>query len=85
VSAERLGEDRVCIRIDDSGPGIGAMAATRLFEPFRSTKSSGLGLGLAISRSIAEAHGGRLWAEAEAHGLFKLTLPLEQGLAHESR
>ena len=83
LSAERLGDDRVCIHIEDSGPGLGRISAGRLFEPFRSTKSSGLGLGLAISRSIAEAHGGRLWAEAAAHGTFSLMLPLEQGVTDE--
>ena len=76
LSAERLGDDRVCIRVEDSGPGLGNVS--RLFEPFRSTKSSGLGLGLAISRSIVEAHGGKLWAEAASHGSFMLMLPLEQ-------
>ena len=79
LSAERLGEDRVCIRVEDSGPGLAGGTVSRLFEPFRSTKSSGLGLGLAISRSIAEAHGGKLWAEAAPHGSFRLVLPLEQG------
>ena len=83
LSVERLGEDRVCIHIEDSGPGLGKISAGRLYEPFRSTKSSGLGLGLAISRSIAEAHGGRLWAEAAPHGAFSLTLPLEQGVMDE--
>ena len=85
LSAQRLGNDRVCVRVEDSGPGLGRVAASRLFEPFRSSKSSGLGLGLAISRSIAEAHGGRLWAEAAAHGTFSLLLPLEQGASHESQ
>jgi two-component system sensor kinase FixL len=78
VAAEREGADRICIRVEDSGPGVGSVAAGRLFEPFRSTKSSGLGLGLAISRAIAEAHGGRLWAEVSDHGVFKLVLPIEQ-------
>ena len=79
LSAERLGDDRVCVRVEDSGPGLGSVTASRVFEPFRSTKSSGLGLGLAISRSIVEAHGGKLWAEAASHGSFMLMLPLEQG------
>jgi C4-dicarboxylate-specific signal transduction histidine kinase len=83
--AERLGSDRVCVRVEDSGPGLGKVSAGRLFEPFRSSKSSGLGLGLAISRSIAEAHGGRLWAEAASHGTFGLLLPLEQGASRESQ
>jgi signal transduction histidine kinase len=76
------GADRVCIRIEDSGPGLTGVAATRLFEPFNSTKSSGLGLGLAISRAIAEAHGGNLWADVGPHGVFRLLLPFERNPAH---
>lgn len=67
----------LCIRVEDSGGGVAGANAERLFEPFVSTKSSGLGLGLAISRAIAEAHGGALVAEAGAHGAFRLLLPFE--------
>jgi two-component system, LuxR family, sensor kinase FixL len=79
IGAEAAGPGRICLTVEDSGPGPDAAAARRLFEPFHSSKSSGLGLGLAISRSIAEAHGGRLWAEAGSHGIFKLLLPVEEG------
>lgn len=82
VSAEAEGADRICIRVEDSGPGLSGAAATRLFEPFSSTKASGLGLGLAISRAIAEAHGGSLWAEVGNHGVFRLLLPFERKPAH---
>ena len=68
---------RICIRVEDSGSGLSGVTAARLFEAFHSSKASGLGLGLAISRAIAEAHGGQLWAEESDHGLFKLVLPLE--------
>ena len=51
------------------------MMARRLFEPFVSTKSSGLGLGLVLSRAIIEAHGGKLWAEVAGHGIFRFILP----------
>lgn len=78
LSAEQEGPDRVCIKVEDSGPGVSGSAAARLFEPFSSTKSSGLGLGLAISRAIAEAHGGSLRAEVGGHGVFRLQLPLER-------
>ncbi|WP_291983348.1 ATP-binding protein [Candidatus Accumulibacter sp. ACC005] len=82
VSALAEGGDRICIRIEDSGPGLTGDAVSRLFEPFNSTKSSGLGLGLAISRAIAEAHGGNLWAEVGARGVFRLRLPFEKTPAH---
>ncbi len=62
----------------DTGPGVGQEVAHRLFEPFATSKPDGMGLGLAISRSIIEAHGGRLWNEAGAAcGVFCFTLPLE--------
>ena len=77
VSALPEGHDRICISVEDSGSGLSASAAARLFEPFNSTKSSGLGLGLAISRAIAEAHGGNLWAEVGDRGVFRLLLPFE--------
>ena len=69
--------DRVMICIEDSGQGLSGTAATRAFEAFHSTKSSGLGLGLAISRAIVDAHGGHLVAEVADHGVFKIELPIE--------
>jgi len=62
----------------DSGPGIGPDVRERLFEPFVSGKPTGMGLGLAISRAIAEAHGGALEARSSAHGEFHLVLPCMQ-------
>ena len=69
------------IRIADNGPGIADKIRARLFEPFISLKSSGLGLGLAISRSIIETHGGTLGLEPGPHAVLKITLPahLEAG------
>jgi C4-dicarboxylate-specific signal transduction histidine kinase len=66
----------VLVIVRDSGPGLDPGSLDRLFHAF-TTKSQGMGMGLAISRSIIEAHGGRLWATASApHGaVFQLTLP----------
>ena len=71
------GAGRLCVRIEDSGPGISSANAERMFEAFNTSKESGLGLGLVISRAIVEAHGGHLWAEVADHGFFRLILPME--------
>lgn len=68
----------VALRVEDSGRGLAPAVAARLFEPFRSTKSSGLGLGLAISRAIAQAHGGQLEVDGGERGAFRLVLPVEE-------
>jgi C4-dicarboxylate-specific signal transduction histidine kinase len=66
--------DTVRVRVADTGPG--GFDPARLFEPFYTTKTGGLGLGLAISRNIVEAHGGRLWAEpADGGTVFAFALP----------
>ena len=62
ISTERDGIDRVHVAVRDSGSGIDPQFATRMFEAFSTTKRDGLGMGLSISRSIVEQHGGRLWA-----------------------
>ncbi len=59
------GQDMAQVTIQDNGPGLGAETALRIFEPFFTTKPDGVGLGLAISRALVEAHGGQLWIEPE--------------------
>lgn len=76
VTKEVLPGRRLGISVEDSGHGVSGESARHLFEPFVSTKSSGMGLGLVLSRSIVEAHGGALWAETGDHGVFKFVLPL---------
>lgn len=76
VDAEVLQGRRVRVSVQDSGPGVAAEVAGRLFQSFSSGKSSGLGLGLALSRSIIRAHGGDLWSEPGPRGLFHFILPL---------
>ena len=67
----------VLVAVSDSGPGLDPSLLERVFEAFYTTKSSGMGIGLSICRSIIDAHGGRLWAEAhEPRGtIFQFTLP----------
>lgn len=68
----------VLLSVCDSGAGIAAAAMAQLFTPFFTTKASGMGLGLSICRNIADAHGGRLWAENNTGpgATFYLSLPL---------
>jgi two-component system sensor kinase FixL len=75
------------IRVRDTGPGFPAEIADRLFNPFATTSASGMGLGLAISRTIVESHGGAIWAVPHAAGggaEIRFTLPLYADAADES-
>ena len=68
ITSERDGNGMLCVTVADNGPGLAPEIEARLFEPFRSTKESGLGLGLSISATIIEAHGGRIWADRSKMG-----------------
>lgn len=81
----RIQPEYVCISVVDQGPGVDEATAERLFEPFYSTKSDGMGMGLNICRSIIESHRGRLWVEnnLDAGGAvtgctFHFSLPLSE-------
>jgi len=72
------GKGNVEVAVEDSGPGIPSDRLSMLFDSFFTTKPHGMGLGLSISRSIVEAHGGRIWAENNfSEGArFRFTLPV---------
>ena len=78
MRTRREGAARVRMVVEDSGPGLTPELCDRVFETFYTTKPNGLGVGLAISRSLAEEHGGRLWAEPpDGRGArFDLELPV---------
>jgi signal transduction histidine kinase len=78
VSARLTSDDMVQLGVSDTGLGLSSAVRAKLFEPFVTTKASGLGVGLSICRLIVESHGGRLWADDRPGGgtTFNLTLPL---------
>jgi signal transduction histidine kinase len=77
VRTAALGSERVELTVMDTGPGVPDGNVAILFEPFHTTKPTGLGLGLAICRGIVEAHGGILTGQANSAGglVFAFTLP----------
>jgi PAS domain S-box-containing protein len=81
ISTEREAGDGVLVTVRDSGPGLDPADVEHVFKAFYTTKPEGMGMGLAICRSMVEAHGGRMWAGAnEPRGaVFQFTLPLERG------
>ena len=80
VIGARVENANVVVRVEDSGKGLDQQTTEKIFTPFFTTKAQGIGLGLSLSRSILEAHEGRLWASPRASGgtIFQFTLPIHQ-------
>jgi C4-dicarboxylate-specific signal transduction histidine kinase len=83
VRSESQKNGQIKVSVQDSGIGLSADVMGHLFEPFFTTRQKGMGMGLPISRSIVEAHGGKLWAESNGSGgaIFQFTLPSGDGPA----
>lgn len=79
IGAQSADDNSVLAFVSDNGPGLDPEIAARLFQPFNSSKSEGMGIGLSICRTIIEQHGGRIWATPnEGMGVtFNFTLPVE--------
>jgi signal transduction histidine kinase len=76
--------ETVLVNVSDNGRGLSVIDRERIFEPFYTSKSQGMGMGLAISRAIVEAHGGRLWADSDAvrGASFSFAVPTRKESAH---
>jgi two-component system sensor kinase FixL len=73
----RAADEMIEVAVSDTGHGFGPDSQANLFQPFFTTKETGMGVGLSISRTIIDTHGGRLWAETNETGgaTFRFTLP----------
>jgi two-component system sensor kinase FixL len=78
IGSRRNGMNEIQIYITDCGPGLNPEISAKIFDPFFTTKAEGIGMGLAISRTIIEAHDGRIWVDSEpSRGTsFHFTIPV---------
>jgi two-component system sensor kinase FixL len=83
IATAPAADGMVEVSVADTGPGIEAAVRERLFRPFVTTKQGGMGVGLNICRTIVEAHGGRIWVDANEDGgaVFRFTLPASEAVA----
>jgi PAS domain S-box-containing protein len=81
ITTAPAGSDSVLVRVADSGPGLDSQMLEHVFDPYYTTKPHGMGMGLAICRSIIDAHNGRLWVSANQPrgAVFQFTLPADPG------
>jgi len=82
INSQQTDDGQLLIAVSDTGPGLPTGKADQIFDAFFTTKPQGTGMGLAISRSIVESHGGRLWASSNSGrgATFRFTLPYEESL-----
>ena len=85
ITTGKKAAGEVVVKIKDSGVGLSQEVSDRIFQPFFTTKPQGIGLGLSISRSIIESHGGHLSASQNPGGgaIFQFTLPIASGNQHD--
>ncbi len=78
VQTSMAGDGALEVAVSDTGPGLAVEPANKAFEPLYTTKPDGMGMGLSISRTIVEAHGGRLWLSQNTRrgSTFHFTLPI---------
>lgn len=87
VATSATPDGMAMVSVTDTGPGVDSTAGARLFQPFVTTKANGMGVGLSISRTIVEAHGGRIWTEPNPEGgaAFHFTLRRAGDVQQEKR